>query len=59
MRIQGYLHENRGVGIRDIQLILPSVVCSTHVSKKIADAVGAKTFAHNTGCGIKIGRAHV
>ena len=52
MRIQGYLHENRGVGIRDIQLILPSVVCSTHVSKKIADAVGAKTFAHNTGCGI-------
>ena len=52
MKIQGFSHGNRGIGIRDIQLILPSVVCSTHVSKKIADAVGGKTFAHNTGCGI-------
>lgn len=52
MKITGFDHGNRGVGIRDIQLILPSVVCSTHVSKKIADAVGGKTFAHNTGCGI-------
>lgn len=52
MKTLGYAHENRGIGIRDIQLILPSVVCSTHVSKKIADAVGGKTFAHNTGCGI-------
>jgi altronate dehydratase large subunit len=52
MNITGFDHGNRGVGIRDIQLILPSVVCSTHISKKIADAVGGKTFAHNTGCGI-------
>ena len=52
MKISGFDHGNRGVGIRDIQLILPSVVCSTHISKKIADAVGGKTFAHNTGCGI-------
>lgn len=52
MNISGYNHGSRGIGIRDIQLILPSVVCSTHVAKKIADAVGAKSFAHNTGCGI-------
>ena len=52
MNISGYDHGSRGNGIRDIQLILPSVVCSTHVAKKIADAVGAKSFAHNTGCGI-------
>jgi len=52
MKIQGFDHQNRGVGIRDIQLILPSVICSTHVSKKIADQVGGKTFAHNTGCAI-------
>ena len=52
MTISGFEHGARGIGIRDIQLILPSVVCSTHVSKKIADAVGGKSFAHNTGCGI-------
>ena len=52
MKLTGFDHGNRGVGIRDLQLILPSVVCSTHVSKKIADAVCGKTFAHNTGCGI-------
>ncbi len=52
MKISGFDHGARGIGIRDIQLILPSVVCSTHVSKKIADAVGGKSFAHNTGCGI-------
>jgi altronate dehydratase large subunit len=52
VKIKGFNHGARGVGIRDIQLILPSVICSTHVSKKIADAVGAKSFAHNTGCAI-------
>mgnify|MGYP003344482307 FL=1 len=52
MNISGYDHGSRGIGIRDIQLILPSVVCSTHVAKKISDEVGARSFAHNTGCGI-------
>ena len=52
MSITGYAHKGRGVGIRDHQLILPSVVCSTHVSRKIANAVGAITFAHQNGCGI-------
>jgi altronate dehydratase len=52
MSITGYAHRGRGVGIRDHQLILPSVVCSTHVSRKIANAVGAITFAHQNGCGI-------
>jgi altronate dehydratase len=48
----GFVHDNRGVGIRHHQLILPSVVCSTRVSKRIADDVGAVTFAHQHGCGI-------
>jgi altronate dehydratase len=50
--ISGYLHDNRGVGIRHHQLILPSVVCSTHVARRIANEVGAVTFAHQHGCGI-------
>ena len=52
MSITGFGHKGRGVGIRDHQLILPSVVCSTHVSRKIANEVGAITFAHQNGCGI-------
>ena len=52
MAIQGFDHGNRGVGIRHHQLILPSVVCSTHVSRRIANQVGAVTFAHQHGCGI-------
>jgi altronate dehydratase large subunit len=50
--IQGYNHDNRGVGIRDHQLILPTVICSTHVSRKIATEVEAVTFAHQHGCAI-------
>ena len=50
--LQGFDHGNRGVGIRHHQLILPSVVCSTHVSRRIANEVGAVTFAHQHGCGI-------
>jgi altronate dehydratase len=52
MSITGFNHPPRGVGIRDHQLILPSVVCSTHISRKIASEVGAITFAHQNGCGI-------
>lgn len=52
MNITGFAHKGRGVGVRDHQLILPSVVCSTHVSRQIANEVGALTFAHQNGCGI-------
>ena len=52
MSITGFAHKGRGVGVRDHQLILPSVVCSTHVSRKIANEVGAITFVHQNGCGI-------
>ena len=50
--IKGFDHGNRGAGIRNHQLILPTVVCSTHVSRRIATEVGAVTFAHQHGCGI-------
>lgn len=50
--IAGFANNSRGVGVRSHQLILPSVVCSTHLAKKVADEVGAITFAHQHGCGI-------
>jgi len=52
VKITGFDHGQRGVGIRNLQLILPSVVCSTHISSRIAKDVGAVTFAHQHGCGI-------
>jgi altronate dehydratase large subunit len=56
MKITGFDHTNRGIGIRNLQLILPSVVCSTRVSSRIATEVSkeypAVTFAHQHGCGI-------
>jgi altronate dehydratase len=52
LAIQGFNHGNRGIGIRSHQLILPSVVCSTHVARRIATEVNAVTFAHQHGCGI-------
>ena len=51
MSMKGFDHGNRGIGIRDHQLILPSVVCSTRVSSRIAKEIGAITFAHQHGCG--------
>jgi len=50
--IKAFAHGNRGVGIRNHQLILPSVICSTHVSRRIATEVGGVTFAHQHGCAI-------
>jgi altronate dehydratase len=50
--IKGYAHGNRGAGIRNHQLILPSVICSTHVARRIATEMGGVTFAHQHGCGI-------
>ena len=47
----GFDHGNRGIGVRNHQLILPSVVCSTRVSSRIAKEMNAITFAHQHGCG--------
>ena len=52
MNLEGFDHGNRGIGIRHHQLILPSVICSTHVSRRIATEVSAVTFAHQHGCAI-------
>ncbi|TRZ87682.1 MAG: hypothetical protein D4R83_01920 [Streptomycetaceae bacterium] len=52
MKIEGFDHGSRGLGVRNYQLILPSVVCSTHISRRIANAVNAVTFSHQHGCGI-------
>ena len=52
IKINGFDHENRGIGIRHLQLILPSVICSTQVSRRIANEVDGVTFAHQHGCAI-------
>jgi len=51
MSMKGFDHGNRGIGVRNHQLILPSVVCSTRVSSRIAREMDAITFAHQHGCG--------
>ena len=50
--ITGYSNNSRGIGVRSYQLILPSVVCSTHLAKKVAEQVGGVTFSHQHGCAI-------
>lgn len=48
----GYLRENGSVGIRNKIAILPSVVCSSIVAKKIASKVeNSVALAHPFGCG--------
>ncbi len=48
----GYHRQNRSIGIRNRILVLPSVICSQLVAKRIADAVPkAVSTPHNQGCG--------
>jgi len=48
----GYQRENGSVGIRNKIAILPSVICSSIVAKKIADQVdNAVALSHPFGCG--------
>ncbi|MEF8852282.1 MAG: UxaA family hydrolase [Haloarculaceae archaeon] len=43
---------DRGVGVRDRVLVLPSVICSRAVADRIADAApGAVSAPHDHGCG--------
>ena len=43
---------DRGVGVRDRVLVLPSVICSRAVADRIADRVpGAVSAPHDHGCG--------
>jgi len=48
---EGYDRGERGVGVRDRVLVLPSVICSREVADRIADAVtGAASAPHDHGC---------
>jgi len=48
----GYDRNERGVGVRDRVLVLPSVICSREVADRIAAAVpGAASAPHDHGCG--------
>ncbi|MDD2296593.1 MAG: UxaA family hydrolase [Sphaerochaetaceae bacterium] len=48
----GFRRANGTVGVRNYLLVLSTVICANHVSKKIADAVpGTASFCHGNGCG--------
>jgi len=52
MKFMGYKRENSTFGVRNHILILPSVICSSHVAEKIAQNVDqAVSFTHANGCG--------
>ncbi|TFG04583.1 MAG: altronate dehydratase [Promethearchaeota archaeon] len=52
MEFQGYERENGSVGVRNLIAIIPSVVCSSHAAKKIADSVPESVcLTHPYGCG--------
>lgn len=51
-RIDAYDRGERGVGVRDRTLVLPSVICSREVAERIADGIdGAVAAPHDYGCG--------
>lgn len=48
---EGYERSERGVGVRNNVLVLPSVICSHIVAERIADRVeGAVSAPHDHGC---------
>jgi len=49
--LSGYARQGRRPGARNHVFVLPSVVCSTKVSRDVADAIGAITVSHQHGCG--------
>lgn len=52
MKFLGYKRDDGTVGVRNYVLVLSSVVCANHVSRKIAEAVpGTALFVHGNGCG--------
>ncbi len=52
MEFQGYEREDGSVGIRNHIAIIPSVVCSSHAARKIADQVrDSVCLTHPYGCG--------
>lgn len=52
MKFMGYKRPDGTVGVRNYLLVLSSVVCANHVSRKISEAVpGTALFVHGNGCG--------
>ncbi len=47
---RGYRRPGGRTGVRDHLLVLPSVVCSTHVATEIARAAGGVGVVHQHGC---------
>jgi altronate dehydratase large subunit len=50
LTVTGYDRGERGIGIRDRVLVLPSVICSREVADQIATVPGAVSAPHDHGC---------
>lgn len=50
-KLRGFARAVRQPGARNYVFIVPTVVCSTLLSREIADATGAITVSHQHGCG--------
>lgn len=48
--MEGWRRGDGRFGVRDHLLVLPSVVCSTHVAREIAEAEDAVAICHQHGC---------
>ncbi len=52
MEFEGYEREDGSVGIRNYIAIIPSVICSSHAARKIADKIPESVcLTHPYGCG--------
>ncbi len=52
MEFMGYKRENGTIGIRNYIAIIPSVICSSHAARKIAEQVpNSVCLTHPYGCG--------
>ncbi len=48
---KGYLRSDGSAGVRNHVLVLPSVLCSANVARRISSAVpGSVVASHNQGC---------
>jgi altronate dehydratase large subunit len=51
MQFQGYRRADGRVGVRNHVAVVSTVLCSSSVTRKIAEAAGAMAITHEAGCG--------
>ena len=51
MQFMGYRRKDGQVGVRNYIVVVSTVMCSSTVANKIADATGVNVVTHESGCG--------